>query len=223
MSGHCQSATASHVCHKHSEAAKQQDGSRRQWDFWNQSRRKSGKYNNCHDLQGERAIFDEQPGQLTKDSSQRVHGKASALERRARTTAAHPTARNSAAKAMIARSAPGQATPRPSPVQKMPNAASITPTANLSVFSGTRANGRCATKPTPATSRHAASAPALAGTRSYRLPSSAPAQACPTFSRPDLVIPEERTSIVARDVINMRWGSSLIAGPVRLGDKPTCS
>ena len=47
----------------------------------------------------------------------------------------------------------------------MPNAASITPTANLSVFSGTRASGRWTTRPAPAISRHAASAPALAANK----------------------------------------------------------
>src|SRR5882672_9605849 len=159
-------SAASHVCQKHSGTAKQQDGARRQGDVWNQSLGNSGERDNCHDLQGECAIVDEQPDQPAKGSSQRIHGKTVVPGRRARTTAPRATARNSAAKATIARSAPGQATPRPSPVQKMPNAASITPTANLSVFSGTRASGRCTTKPTPAASKHAASAPPLTGTSS---------------------------------------------------------
>src|SRR5882762_508989 len=165
-----QSAPASsrHVCKKNSETAKQQETARRQWHLRNEGCRNSGEQDNRNDLQREQTIVDEQAGQLTKGSSQHVHDKATALGRRAMTTAARPTIRNRAAKTTIARSAPGQATPRPSPVQKMPNADSITPTANLSVFSGTRASGRCTTIPTPATSRHAARAPALAGTSSPR-------------------------------------------------------
>ena len=38
-------------------------------------------------------------------------------------------------------SAPGQSIPTPSPAQNVPNEVSITPTVNLSVFSGTRLNG----------------------------------------------------------------------------------
>src|SRR6266700_1236275 len=113
-----------HVCKEDAGAAQQQDASRRQRNAWNQNCRHRGKPDNRHDLEGERAIVNKQAEQLAKDRSQCVHGKTSALGRRAEATAASPTARNSAANMMIARSAPGQATPRPSPVQKMPNAAS---------------------------------------------------------------------------------------------------
>ena len=41
----------------------------------------------------------------------------------------------------MATSSPGQSQPAPSAAQKIPNVVSITPTANLSVFSGTRASG----------------------------------------------------------------------------------
>src|SRR5215470_7945086 len=108
-------STAPHVCQEHAETAKQQDGSRRQGDIWNQPRRNSGECDNGQDLQGERAIVDEQSDQLAKGGSQRIHGKTAVPGRRARMTAARPAARNSAAKATIERSAPGQATPRPSP------------------------------------------------------------------------------------------------------------
>src|ERR1700682_776533 len=92
-------ANCGHVCKKHSKAAKQQDGSCRQRDPWNQARRNCCKCDNCHDLQGERAIVDEQTHQFTKDCSQHVHGKASRLLRRATMTATRPTTRNSAAEA----------------------------------------------------------------------------------------------------------------------------
>ena len=64
-------------------------------------------------------------------------------------------------KARIAKSAPGQATPKASPIQNRPNDDSITPTTNLSAFSGTRAKGRCNISPIAATNRHAAVAAAL--------------------------------------------------------------
>src|ERR1700676_4860536 len=131
-----------HVRQQHAEAAEYQYGSRRQWNVWHEGGRDGGKHDDCHDLQGERAVIDEQSEQLANHGSQHAHGKTSARGRRARVTAQSPTARNSAANATIARSAPGQSTPRPSPVQNTPNADSITPTANLSVFSGTCASGR---------------------------------------------------------------------------------
>src|SRR6266571_2987494 len=71
---------------------------------------------------------------------------------------------NSAAMPRIARSSPGQWSPRPSPTQNAPNAERSTPTANLSVFSGILASGRCTAQPAIATSAQAASAPRLAGT-----------------------------------------------------------
>src|SRR5260370_22239547 len=135
-------AGSHHVRTKHTEAAEQQNDASSYWDIGNQIRRNTGEQDDRKDRQRQRAVVDEQSDQLATGCGQRLHGTASGLGRRARTTAASATARNSAANATIARSAPGQATPSPSPVQNMPNADSITPTANLSVFSGTRASGR---------------------------------------------------------------------------------
>src|SRR5436190_2404291 len=130
----------------------------------------------CHDRcndddrdDGERehAVIDEQSDQLARNAGEHSHGATSS----GRLTATAPraaTSRNSAAKPTMARSAPGQATPRPSPVQKTPKAESMTPTASLRAFSGTRASGRCRTNPAPATRAQAPSAPALAGRRSPR-------------------------------------------------------
>src|SRR5438067_13039529 len=110
--------------------------------MWQQGSRDPGQQHDDHDLQGERAVIDEQPDQLAKDPFQRVHGKTSAVRRRTSATPANPTARKRAAKTTIARSAPGQATPRPSPVQNSPNADRIKPTAHLSEISGTRVKER---------------------------------------------------------------------------------
>src|SRR4051812_29777559 len=57
---------------------------------------------------------------------------------------------------------PGQSTPAPSAAQKMPNDVNITPTANFSVFSGTRASGARTTMPTTATRTRAIPAPSAA-------------------------------------------------------------
>src|SRR5580765_8351390 len=65
----------------------------------------------------------------------------------------------------IARSPPGQSTPAPSPPQKIPKLVSNTPTANLSVFSGTRASGPRTTKPATTTATTAAAAAAAARPR----------------------------------------------------------
>src|SRR6185437_16071827 len=54
--------------------------------------------------------------------------------------------------------------PRPSPVQYTPKVDSITPTTNLSVFSGTRDNGLCTMAPMASTTTQAPSAPMPAGT-----------------------------------------------------------
>src|ERR1700704_7038039 len=125
----------------------------------------------CHDRcndddrddgDGEHAVIDEQSDQLARNAGERSHG-ATSSGRLTAAAARAATSRKSAAKPMMARSAPGQATPRPSPVQKTPNADSMTPTANLRVFSGTRASGRCTAKPAMATREQAASAPRLAG------------------------------------------------------------
>ena len=74
-----------------------------------------------------------------------------------------PIPRKMRTKARIDRSAPGQSTPRPSPTQNRPNAESMTPTANLSAFSGTWDRGLCASAPIASTRTAAESAPRLAG------------------------------------------------------------
>src|ERR1043166_823387 len=92
-----------HVCKKNAEAAEAYDRSGRQWDLGSQRGRSPGHQHDRHDLQGERAVVDEQPDQLANNSSERAHGKTSAARRRARGTAARPTARKSAANTTIAR------------------------------------------------------------------------------------------------------------------------
>src|SRR5205823_14504566 len=57
---------------------------------------------------------------------------------------------------------PGQCAPAPSADQKIPNVVSITPTANLSEFSGTRVSGPRTSTPTTATSTRAMPAPSAA-------------------------------------------------------------
>src|SRR5260370_13137886 len=56
-----------------------------------------------------------------------------------------------------------QVMPMPSPPQKVPKVVSITPTMNLSVFSGMRASGARTSAPRPTTSTQAAAAPSVAG------------------------------------------------------------
>jgi len=51
-------ASSYHVCKQYSEATKQQDASRNQWNVWNQLCGNAGKYDDGHDLQGERAIVE---------------------------------------------------------------------------------------------------------------------------------------------------------------------
>src|SRR5258706_5276616 len=109
-------------------------------------------------------IADEHLEQPAGDLAQDIHGVITPLGCRPRAAVPNPTSRNAAAKTGIIRSAPGHAIPRPSPVQKTPNAQRITPTANLSVFSGTRASGRRTIAPIARTTTQAASAPSDAGT-----------------------------------------------------------
>src|SRR5205085_1331850 len=144
-------------------AAEQQNAAAAHRNSRDQLCNDAGEEDDRHDLESEPAIIDEKAAQPADDAAQCVHCQASAEGRRFAATAAIPVPRNTAANATMARSEPGQATPRPSPVQNTPNADSMTPTANLRVFSGTRASGRRTANPTPTTSRHAATAPALAG------------------------------------------------------------
>src|SRR5215472_19184159 len=77
-----------------------------------------------------------------------------------RSSAVYPSATSTTKGTSTSRAAsfPGQDTPAPSAPQKMPNEVSMTPTANFSVFSGTRASGACTTTPTMATTTTAATA-----------------------------------------------------------------
>src|SRR3989442_705119 len=139
------------------------------------------------DRDGEHAVIDEQSDQLARNAGEHSHGAISS-GRLSATAARAATRRKSAAKPTMARSAPGQATPRPSPVQKTPNAESMTPTANLSVFSGARASGRRRTSPAIAIRPQAASAPALAGSRS-------PGPAPTAMTRKTTSSPSSRTAL----------------------------
>ena len=70
-------------------------------------------------------------------------------------------------KAMIARSArslPGQDIPVPSELQKTPNDVSMMPTANFSVFSGTRVRGACTMTPATTTINRARTAASVGQT-----------------------------------------------------------
>src|SRR5258708_3575517 len=153
-----------HVAEEHTQAAEQQHAARGEREAPRGRRTRAREQSDAEDRRREPAIVEEQPGQLVQDVHEQSHGRASAAGRRTTATAASATTRNSAANPTMARSSPGQGTPRPSPVQNTPKAESMTPTANLSVFSGTRASGRRTTKPAAATSAQAASAPRLAGT-----------------------------------------------------------
>src|SRR6202034_9310 len=113
----------------------------------------------------EKLVVDEEADQLRNDCADHACSANCGLRS---TTSAAATARDRAANARIAASPPGQSTPRLSPVQNRPKAESITPTANLSAFSGTRASGRWTAAPTAATTTQAARAPALASPRRPR-------------------------------------------------------
>src|SRR5581483_3469340 len=96
-----------------------------------------------------------------------AHASASSARRRgrswrSRTTSAPDAATTNATTASSAASEPGQRTPAPSPAQKIPNDVRSTPTANLIVFSGTRASGARTATPTAPTRTTASAAPAAA-------------------------------------------------------------
>src|SRR5882762_781850 len=154
----------SHVAEQHPQAADQQHdaGGNRHGRCNRGNDRREYDYDN--DGEREQAVVDEQTRHLTENVDEHLHERACAAGRRTSLTAASAAIRNSVANPRMARSSPGQGTPRPSPVQNTPNEDSMTPTVNLSVFSGTRASGRRTAKPTAATSAQAASAPMPAGT-----------------------------------------------------------
>src|SRR6266571_3451605 len=146
-----------------------------------------GRRDPREDAEREPRILDEEAGDLPGGGGEPFHSAlppraSGAALREIRTTAAAAAARKSAAIPAIARSSPGQWNPRPSPTQNAPNAESSTPTANLSVFSGIFASGRCTAQPTTTTSAQAASAPRLAGTS--RPPAAPTASTMKTTSSP---------------------------------------
>src|SRR6185437_5546558 len=83
-------------------------------------------------------------------------GTASSRSRRSSRTKASDMRTTKPSTPRIAASPPGHSAPAPSADQKIPNVVSITPTANFSVFSGTRASGARTAIPTPATRTSAA-------------------------------------------------------------------
>ena len=155
-----------HIDDKHAEAAEQQNAAAH--PCGSESRGKSSRADDRDDGQRQRAVVDEQADKLADDRADRAHDAATLVRRPSSATTASAVTRNSAMKPRMARSSPGQLTPRPSPVQNRPNADSSTPTANFSLFSGTRASGRCTTSPASATSAQAAKAAALTATSAPR-------------------------------------------------------
>src|SRR6266581_6516138 len=146
-----------------------------------------GRRDPREDAERDPRILHEEAGDLPGGGGEPFHSAlppraSGAALREIRTTAAAAAARKSAAIPAIARSSPGQWNPRPSPTQNAPNAESSTPTANLSVFSGIFASGRCTAQPTTTTSAQAASAPRLAGTS--RPPAAPTASTMKTTSSP---------------------------------------
>jgi hypothetical protein len=102
---------------------------------------KRGETNNAKHANGKQLVIDEQADKTTQDFANGVHRAISPIGRRNIAARLTPVAKKIAPKTTIAMSTPGQLMPRPSPVQEAPNAESITPTHNLSVFSGTRDKG----------------------------------------------------------------------------------
>src|SRR5258706_3237504 len=108
----------------------------------------------------EGGVVEEEPGDFAKQVEDASHAKAA---RRAARMPIEAAASNTVMSARIAASPYGQWTPMPSPNQKSPNAETITPTANLSAFSGTRDSGRLSNAAATATATQAAIAPSVAG------------------------------------------------------------
>src|SRR5689334_20062455 len=86
-------------------------------------------------------IIDEHLPHVAPDHGEVVHRAASRPPTVVSRTRPKPQARNISANTRIARSCPGQSSPKPSPTQNTPKADRTTPTANFSMFSGTRAKG----------------------------------------------------------------------------------
>src|SRR6266487_1937044 len=87
--------------------------------------------------EGECRVFDEKRPDFAERREELVHA-FTAVCRFAKWTAIAETVRNAARSARSAMSSPSQGKRRPSPIQNTPNAERRTPTANFSVFSGTR-------------------------------------------------------------------------------------
>src|SRR6202140_3328810 len=144
---------------QHDDTTEKQDGPAEQRPHGAGSNQQTGQQHDAQNAERQPGIADEHLEQPAGDLAQDIHCSITPLGCRTTVAAPSPTSRNAAPKARIIRSPPGHAIPRPSPVQKTPNAQRITPTANLSVFSGTRASGRCTMAPMARTTTHAANAP----------------------------------------------------------------
>src|SRR5262249_47730185 len=114
----------------------------------------------------QRPVIDEQADELGQDRTQELHwallpAKAG-LSPRIQRTIRKDEAASRAKIPSSAKSSPGHSAPRPSPIQNTPKLVSISPTANLRVFSGTWASGLCTASPIAITTIRAARAPKVA-------------------------------------------------------------
>src|SRR5258706_14190425 len=109
---------------------------------------------------GEAAVVEEEAGDVAKEMEEPRHG---ATGLRAARTPTNAVASRPPMSTKIVASPQGHCAPMPSPNQKSPNAETMTPTANLSEFSGTRESGPLRTAAASATTMHAARAPTVAG------------------------------------------------------------
>src|SRR5439155_1494189 len=136
---------------------------------WHQPPRVDASRDECrggadgeHDAGGGAPVVadDEVPPELA-ERADAPHANAGRL-RLSVATAANESAQTKTRTTGRDASSPGQSAPAPSADQKIPNVVNITPTANFSVFSGTRASGARTSTPTTATSTSAIPAPRAA-------------------------------------------------------------
>src|SRR5438552_18853309 len=157
-----------HVRDEHDNTTEKEEGAADQWPHGPGSCEQTGQRHDGENANRQPGIAHEHLEHPAGYFAQDIHCAIAPLGCRTAATERSPASRSAAAKTRIIKSAPGHAIPRPSPVQKTPNALRITPTANLSVFSGTRASGRWTIAPMARTTTQAANAPSDAGSRSPR-------------------------------------------------------
>src|SRR5258706_1226556 len=97
-----------------------------------------GDRENRENGDGEAAVVEEESGDFAKEMEAAGHGETG---RRAARTPTNAVARRPAMSTRIVPSPKGHCAPIPSPNQKSPNAETMTPTPNLSEFSGTPHTG----------------------------------------------------------------------------------